>query len=100
MMAAVKAGVGRETAHHVIKEHALATVADLRGGEFTQNDLLKRLAEDERLPLDLPALQSLLSQNETNTGSASTQVQAFASAVIDQVAKYPEAAAYTPGDIL
>ena len=53
MMAAVKAGVGRETAHHVIKEHALATVADLRGGSLRENDLLQRLADDDRLPLDL-----------------------------------------------
>jgi adenylosuccinate lyase len=33
MMEAVKAGVGRETAHKAIKEHAVATVNDLRNGE-------------------------------------------------------------------
>ena len=40
MMEAVKAGVGRETAHHAIKQHAVATVNDLREGTISQNDLL------------------------------------------------------------
>jgi len=90
MMAAVKAGVGRETAHHVIKEHALATV----------NDLLERLAADDRLPLDLPTLQNLLEENKTNTGNAPAQIQSFTSTVAELVAKHPTAASYTPGDIL
>lgn len=100
MMAAVKAGVGRETAHHVIKEHALATVADLRGGTLAQNNLLERLAADNRLPLDLPTLQSLLEENKTNTGNAPAQIASFVAAVTDLVAKHPTAASYTPGDIL
>lgn len=100
MMAAVKAGVGRETAHHVIKEHALATVADLRTGQLSTNDLLQRLADDDRLPLDLATLQTLLAENANNTGSANSQVQSFASAIIDRVSQYPDAATYTPGDIL
>ena len=33
MMEAVKAGAGREDAHAAIKEHALATVRDLRRGK-------------------------------------------------------------------
>ena len=100
MMAAVKAGVGRETAHHVIKEHALATVNDLRGGALNKNDLLERLATDDRLPLDLPTLQNLLEENKTNTGNAPAQIQSFTSTVAELVAKHPTAASYTPGDIL
>ena len=100
MMAAVKAGVGRETAHHVIKEHALATVNDLRGGALNKNDLLERLAADDRLPLDLPTLQNLLEENKTNTGNAPAQIQSFTSTVAELVAKHPTAASYTPGDIL
>ena len=37
MMEAVKAGVGRETAHEAIKEHAVATVHDLRNGKASEN---------------------------------------------------------------
>ena len=100
MMAAVKEGVGRETAHHVIKEHALATVADLRGGTLRENDLLQRLANDDRLPLDLPTLESLLEGNKTNTGNAPAQLASFTSNVAKLVEKHPNAATYTPGAIL
>ena len=100
MMAAVKAGVGRETAHSIIKEHALATVADLRGGDLRENDLLQRLAEDERLPLDLATLQELLEGNKTNTGNAPAQLNSFVTTVGEIVTKYPAAADYTPGAIL
>ena len=34
MMEAVKAGAGREDAHSAIKEHAVATVRDLREGKI------------------------------------------------------------------
>ena len=52
MMEAVKAGVGRETAHKAIKEHAVATVNDLRTGKIERNDLIDRLEADERLGLE------------------------------------------------
>jgi len=100
MMAAVKAGIGRETAHHIIKEHALATVADLRGGQLSTNNLLERLAEDDRLPLDLNQLESLLAANRNNTGSSDSQVEHFISEITSLVEAYPEAAEYTPGAIL
>ena len=100
MMAAVKAGIGRETAHHVIKEHALATVADLRGGQLNTNNLLERLAEDDRLPLDFNQLESLLAANRNNTGSSDSQVEHFISEITSLVEAYPEAAEYTPGAIL
>ena len=48
MMEAVKAGAGREDAHAAIKQHALATVRDLRSGKVSGNDLVERLAKDKR----------------------------------------------------
>ena len=50
LMAAVRAGVGRETAHEVIKEHAVAVALAMREKGQAENDLLARLAADERLP--------------------------------------------------
>ena len=44
LMAAVKNGVGRETAHEVIKEHAVAMALDLRKGT-SENDLFRRLGD-------------------------------------------------------
>ena len=47
LMEAVKNGAGREGAYDAIKSHAVAAVKDLRSGEISQNDLVKRLGADE-----------------------------------------------------
>lgn len=100
MMEAVKRGVGRETAHKVIKEHAVATVADMRTGQVEKNDLLDRLAEDGRLGLNREELGEILRKGDRETGAAKAQVKIFASQVSQFEEKYPEAAAYKPGGIL
>jgi adenylosuccinate lyase len=100
LMAAVKAGVGRETAHSAIKQHAVATVQALRDGAISENDLLDRLAGDERLPLDREELGALLEAGRANVGSAHRQVTAFNETVAEFSAKYPDGAAYAPGNIL
>ena len=100
MMEAVKAGVGRETAHKVIKEHAVATVDALRAREVTQNDLLVRLAADERIPLSLEQLEALLEEGRSNAGSARSQVKSFDKSVSAWTAKFPHAVSYEPGSIL
>src|SRR6185503_10564020 len=43
LMAAVRAGVGRETAHEAIKEHATAVALGMREAGAGENDLLERL---------------------------------------------------------
>ncbi len=99
LMAAVKNGVGRETAHEVIKEHAVATALDLRKG-LAANDLFHRLGTDGRLGLTEEQIVGIVGEPLTFTGAAVAQVDAVV-AKIDQLAKrYPEAAAYAPGDIL
>lgn len=100
MMEAVKAGVGRETAHHAIKEHAVATVNDLRAGKSTVNNLVERLAADSRIPLDQAQLAAIVATGEQNAGAARTQVATFAKAVTAIEAAHPAAAAYVPGAIL
>ena len=100
MMEAVKAGVGRETAHEVIKEHAVATVYDLRAGSVTENDLLSRLAADSRLPLDQAKLAQVLESGRANVGQAQQQVAHFAKEIQILSEKYSTAAAYSPGSIL
>ena len=100
MMEAVKEGVGRETAHHAIKEHAVATVNDLRTGATKTNDLLDRLASDDRLGLSEKKLKSVLDQGRTNYGAAIAQVDQFVEQVEALEKKFPAAAAYVPGSIL
>jgi adenylosuccinate lyase len=100
MMEAVKKGAGREGAHEAIKEHAVAAIRDLRTGKIVQNDLLQRLAADQRLGLSEAELQSVLDHGRANSGDAGAQVDYFAEQV-DALAKAkPEAASYQPGAIL
>ena len=49
MMNAVKKGLGREDAHEIIKEHAVATANDLRAGKISENDSNSRSGAFERL---------------------------------------------------
>ena len=77
LMAAVKAGVGREVAHEAIKEHAVAVALDMREHGAEHNDLFDRLAADPRLGLDRAALDAVLEEPMAFTGNAVTQVEAF-----------------------
>lgn len=100
LMEAVKAGVGRETAHKAIKEHALATVNDLRTGKIERNNLVDRLAGDSRLGLTRDMLEGILARDDSESGLARAQVAAFADSVRRLEQAHPGAAAYVPGSIL
>ncbi len=99
LIAAVRAGVGRETAHEVIKEHAVAVALAMRE-KGQEPDLLDRLAADPRLPLDRIALEDALADKQAFSGAAGDQVDRVAEAVDELVSRYPEAAKYTSGTIL
>jgi len=99
LIAAVRAGMGREAAHEVIKEHAVAVALAMRE-RGAEPDLLDRLAADPRLPLDRAALDAALADTESFTGAAAHQVDRVVAAVGELVSAYPEAARYTPGAIL
>ncbi|WP_068273269.1 adenylosuccinate lyase [Aldersonia kunmingensis] len=99
LMAAVRVGVGRETAHEVIKEHAVAVALAMRE-QGREPDLLDRLAADDRLPLDRAALDAALADKSAFIGAADAQVNAVVEAVDKLVQQYPEAAKYAPSPIL
>jgi adenylosuccinate lyase len=96
MMEAVKAGVGRETAHLAIKEHALATVADLRAGTLSTNNLADRLASDARLGLDRATLDAILARGANECGAAHAQTRHFIDAIGKIAAAHPQAAPTSP----
>ena len=100
LMASVRNGVGRETAHEVIKEHAVAVALALREQVSAENDLLKRLADDGKLGLTLPELQALISEPLAFTGAAGQQVAAVVERVNVITRAHPDSAGYHPGDIL
>ncbi|MFD4293393.1 adenylosuccinate lyase [Rhodococcus sp. NPDC058505] len=99
LMAAVRAGVGRETAHEAIKEHAVAVALAMRE-QGKEPDLLDRLAADDRLPLDRAALDAALADKSAFIGAAEAQVAAVVRRVELLVEQYPDAAGYAPAPIL
>lgn len=100
LMAAVRAGVGRETAHEVIKEHAVAVALAMREEAGEGNDLLARLAADPRLGLGDEAIAAVVAEPLSFVGTAPSQVDAFTAQVAKIVATDTEAAAYHPAPIL
>lgn len=100
LMASVRAGVGRETAHEAIKEHAVSTALQMREQGLVANNLYERLAADDRIPLTVDQLNELTTSPIEFTGAATAQVAAVAARVAEIVAEHPEAAAYQPGAIL
>ncbi|MFT4298740.1 MAG: adenylosuccinate lyase [Aeromicrobium sp.] len=100
LMAAVRAGVGRESAHEAIKEHAVAVALEMRERGTADNDLFARLAADPRLGLTQADLDSLVAAPIEFTGAALHQVGAVVARIEEVAAADPQAAAYAPAAIL
>ncbi len=99
LVAAVRRGVGREQAHEAIRDHAVAVALALREGA-ADNDLVDRLAADERLGLDRATIEAVLADRAGFAGNAPRQVATFVRHVEAIVADHPEAARYRPEPIL
>jgi adenylosuccinate lyase len=97
LMAAVKAGVGREVAHEAIKEHAVSAALGMREGRA--NNVLEALAADTRIPFDLAQLKALIGNPLDFTGDARSQVSQVCNRIEVIARKFPEAAALKPGAI-
>jgi adenylosuccinate lyase len=99
LIAAVRAGMGREAAHAVISEHAVAVALAMRD-KGASNDLLDRLADDGRLPLNRTDLDALLADRAPLGGAAAEQIAAIVADVATLVSRHPDAAIYRPSAIL
>jgi adenylosuccinate lyase len=100
LMTAVKEGVGRETAHAAIRDHAVAVALEMRNSGKQENDLLDRLSHDPRLKLSKQKLTAAISNPIEFVGNAPQQITEFAKEVEKITKKYPDAAKYTPDEIL
>ena len=92
LTASVERGLGREEAHELVKEHAVAAALDRREMEGAPG-LVERLAGDERIPLDRSDVDALLADPTKFTGTAIDQVARIVARVDKIVAQHPEAAA-------
>ena len=84
----------------MIKHHAVAVALAMREQGQTDNDLLNRLAADDRLPLDRNALEALLSDRLAFTGLAGAQIAGVLEKIAAVTREHPAAAGYRPGAIL
>ena len=100
LIAAVRHGAGRETAHQVISQHAIAVALDMRENGRTDNDLLDRLAADPRLGVTRAELDAALANPLELAGTAGQQVATLAAEIEKVAAAHPHAAAYRPGPVL
>ncbi len=97
LVAAVKAGVGRELAHEVIKEHAVAAALGIRAGKA--NTMIEALAADSRIPLDKASLEALLSSPLEFTGDARAQTTRVIHRIEAITSQHSAAANYRPTSI-
>jgi len=100
LMSAVRRGVGREQAHAVIAEHAVAVALAMREQGTDRNGLLDRLAADDRLGLSGDDIAEAAAQPLSFTGSAGAQIDAVVAEIQRVVDRHPPAAGYRPAPIL
>jgi adenylosuccinate lyase len=97
LMASIKAGVGREVAHEIIKEHSVAAALGMREGK--QNNFLDTIAEDSRIPLTRSELDALIGNPLDFSGDARPQVSRVVSRIEKITSAHPAAAQYKPHSI-
>jgi adenylosuccinate lyase len=100
LVAAVRQGVGRETAYDLIRTHAVDVALAMREKGVEANDLFARLAADSRLGLPAAELDALLANPRAFIGAARAQVASVLAAVDAVLASDPSAAGYQPDAII
>jgi adenylosuccinate lyase len=76
LMACVERGKSRQEMHEVIREHSVAAGFDVKN-QGLRNNLLDRLAEDDRVPFDFEELNGLICDYQQFTGRAAMQTVEF-----------------------
>ena len=102
LMTAVKSGIGRESAHEIIKKHAVEEVLSMRE-RGTSPQLAQRLANDsnfKKAGITEKKIDAILKDKKHFVGNASKQIDAVGAKVKLLLKRYKKEANYEPGDIL
>ncbi len=97
---AVRSGLGREVAHALIKDHAVATAMEMRQGKGDGSALLARLGADPAYPATEDELTRMVVDPTDLVGSVANQTHQFIERVRVEASKHPDAAAYRGSAIL
>ncbi|MFV0437703.1 MAG: adenylosuccinate lyase [Desulfopila sp.] len=81
LMLAVERGRSRQEMHEIIKEHSIAAGKVVKE-EGRENDLLDRLADDSRVPVDRLELEEMTSNYKQFTGRATEQTEEFLDEIV------------------
>ncbi len=101
-MTAIKAGVGRETAHEAIKRHAVAEAMAMRE-KGTAPQLADKLAGDsvfKAAGITENRIMGILADKKHFVGNAAEQIEQVTTKAAPLLDRYAEEASYEPGDIL
>lgn len=85
LMEGVKRGGDRQVLHEAIRERSMEAGKVVKQ-EGKPNDLIKRLAEDERIPLSLAEMEAIL-RPENFIGAAVFQVEDYLEEVVEPILK-------------
>ena len=102
LMTAVKAGVGRETAHDAIKRHAVAEAMAMRQ-KGAGPQLSGKLANDpvfKTAGITEARINGILKDKMHFVGNAAKQIDQVAEKASPLLERYAKDARYEPGDIL
>lgn len=91
LAASVEAGLGREEAHELVRQHATDAVLARREGKG-DGGFVERIVADSRIPLDRARLEEMLAEPIGFTGTADQQVASVVARVREIVDRYPGAA--------
>ena len=97
LVAAIRAGMGREEAHKAIRFHAQEAAAARRDGR--PHDLWEALAGNPDFPLDTGRIRDAVTSTDL-AGRAGSQVDTIVTSVSEVVANHPDAAGYHPQTLL
>jgi len=100
---AIKAGMGREEAHKVIKKHAVAEVLEMRELGSTENNFTRRLAMDsefKKYEIIRGDMDTIIGYRKHFIGNAQKQIYDVVAKAKPLLDKYSNEAKYTPQPIL
>jgi adenylosuccinate lyase len=81
LMAGVEKGKSRQELHEIIKIHALEAGRIVKE-DGRDNDLLQRLADDDRIPFSLTELEAMVGNFQQFTGRAKEQTEEYLNQVV------------------
>ncbi len=84
LMECVEKGESRQEMHEVIREHSVAAGLAVKE-QGLENDLLTRLADDDRVPFALADLEGMIGNYQEFTGRAAEQTDEFLDEVVAPV---------------